>query len=104
MLGDSLLLWCEITCWNIKFRLIDWRGILKMTFVDCLDLAAELLHNLLQLQDGQMSEHPMLDEFANLTKKASQSDDLCTLTVTFPSHSVPTIGQGAPEQYGHRML
>ena len=31
MLGDSLLLWCEITCWNTKFGLIDWRGIQNMT-------------------------------------------------------------------------
>ena len=31
MLGDSLLLWCEITCWNTKFGFIAWRGIQNMT-------------------------------------------------------------------------
>ena len=49
--------------------------------VGYLDLAVGLLHSLLQLQDGQMIEHQMLEEVANLAKRASQSEDLYSPTV-----------------------
>ena len=31
MFGGTVLFLSEISCWNTKFGLIDWRGILNMT-------------------------------------------------------------------------